>query len=77
MKKPQVTKDHFREYMCSFNSLFAIWGVHPSGLDLIPFKSKKYRSSYLIVVSPRGSNETNETVGMKGFSYQGNDDFAG
>ena len=43
MKKPQVTDDHFREYMCSFNSLFAIWGVHPSGLDLIPFNSKKYK----------------------------------
>ena len=56
-------------------SLFAIWGVDPS------FQiSKKNRSSRLIVVSPRGSNETTvqkETAGMNGFSYQGNDDFAG
>jgi hypothetical protein len=62
-------------------SLFAIWGVDPSGLDPIPFKSSKNknnpRSSCLIVVSPRGSNETKETAGMNGFSYQGNDDFAG
>jgi hypothetical protein len=40
-------------------------------------KKKNPRSSYLIVVSPRGSNETKETVGMNGVSYQGNDDFAG
>jgi len=41
---------------------------------------KKNRSSRLIEVSPRGSNETTvqkETAGMNGFSHQGNDDFAG
>jgi len=59
-----------------------IWGVDPSGLDPIPFKlqktkTKKNRSSCLIAVSPRGSNEAKETAGMTGFSYQGNDDFAG
>ena len=51
-------------------SLFAIWGVDPSGLDPVPFKSpktKNARSLCLIVVSPRGSNETKETVGMNGF----------
>ena len=56
-------------------SLFAIWGADPS------FQiSKKNRSSRLIEVSPRGSNETTvqkETAGMNGFSHQGNDDFAG
>ena len=65
------------------SSLFTVrnLGWDPSGLDPIPFKSQKKtknpRSSYLIVVSPRGSNETKETVGMNGVSYQGNDDFAG
>ena len=53
------------------NSLFAIWGVDPLGLDPLPFKSPKIpkspRSSCLTVVSPRGSNEAKETAGMKGF----------
>ena len=53
-----------------FNSLFAIWGVDPLGLDPLPFKSQKItnpRSSCLTVVSPRGSNEAKETAGMNGF----------
>ena len=50
-------------------SLFAIWGVDPSGLDPMPFKfqKQKRKKTEVHVVSPRGSNETKETAGMNSF----------
>ena len=60
----------------NFHSLFAIWDVGPLGLGPLPFKSQnipqKSRSSCLIAVSPRGSNEAKETAGMTVFFYQSN-----
>jgi len=59
-------------------SLFTIWGVDPLGLGPLPFKSKKdknNRSSCLIAVSPRGSNEAKETAGMTRFFLSKQCDF--
>ena len=77
-KVPNHQPTNYCRLVC--NSLFAIWGVDPLGLDPLPFKSQKNqktRSPCLTLVSPRGSNEAKETAGMNRFSLSKQCDFFG